>query len=60
MPKGVSVSTPARPIFFSTAQVVGPWNASAATAWVSSTMLTSNPSAERESQSSWRSWEQSR
>ena len=60
MLNGVRRSIPVRPMFFRTAQLVGPWNARAATSWVSSTIDTSNPSADRVSQSSWRSWEQRR
>jgi hypothetical protein len=60
MVNGASFSTPVQPIFFSTAQLVGPCSASAATSCVSSTIETSKPSAQRVSQSSWRSCEQRR
>ena len=60
MSNGFSFSTPVQPIAFSTAQLVGPWSASAATSCVSSTIDTSKPCAERVSQSSWRSCEHSR
>ena len=60
MSKGFIVSAPVQPIAFSTAQLVGPWSATAATSCVSSTIVTSKPKAERVSQSSWRSCEQRR
>jgi hypothetical protein len=60
IPNGGRFSISGRPSFLSTAQLVGPCSASAATSCVSSTIETSKPIADRISHSSCRSCEQSR